>query len=37
VRCARISHDLRISEAELTAIYLSALQWAANEIRAAGI
>ena len=37
VQCARFCHKLRISEAELTAHYLSALQWATKEIRNAGL
>lgn len=37
VRCARFCHKLRISEAELTSIYINALQWATKEIRDAGM
>ncbi len=37
VRCARFCHKLRISETELTAIYINALQWATKEIRDAGM
>ena len=32
-QCARLCKSLAISEAELTSIYLTALQWASNEIR----
>jgi EAL and modified HD-GYP domain-containing signal transduction protein len=37
VRCARFCHKLHISEAELTSLYLNALQWATKEIRDAGM
>lgn len=37
VRCARFCHKLRISEKELTSIYINALQWATREIRDAGM
>jgi len=37
VQCARICHKLRISETELTSIYINALQWATKEIRDAGM
>jgi c-di-GMP-related signal transduction protein len=37
VRCARACHKMRISEAQLTAMYLAALQWASKEIRDAGL
>ena len=37
VQCARICHKLRISEKELTTIYINALQWATKEIRDAGL
>ncbi len=37
VRCARFCHKLRISETELTTIYINALQWATKEIRDAGM
>jgi c-di-GMP-related signal transduction protein len=35
VQCARVCHKLRISETELTSIYINALQWATKEIREA--
>jgi len=37
VQCARFCHKLRISETELTSIYINALQWATKEIRDAGL
>jgi c-di-GMP-related signal transduction protein len=37
VQCARFCHKLRISETELTSIYINALQWATTEIRNAGL
>jgi c-di-GMP-related signal transduction protein len=37
VQCARFCHKLRISETELTSIYINALQWATKEIRDAGM
>ena len=37
VQCARLCRKLRISEAELTTVYLSALQWATREVRDAGL
>jgi EAL and modified HD-GYP domain-containing signal transduction protein len=37
VRCARACHKMRISEAQLTSIYIAALQWATKEVRDAGL
>ena len=37
VRCALFCHKLHISEAELSGIYINALQWATKEIRDAGM